>query len=156
MRPMRILMWLGLAAVTGIASFGVMAWRAVEVRHAEASEAAQRFQMARSAFDDRPALLSRSDSGELTRRRDAAPVDPRPITHLYVLTYLAGSERLIDADIPFWFFKMKAPALRFMLRSSTALLDELNLSAADLERQGPTLIFDGADGDGSRVLVWTE
>jgi len=45
---------------------------------------------------------------------------------------------------------------RYVLARTGLDLDELEITAADLERYGPALVIDHARPDGSRLLVWTE
>jgi hypothetical protein len=66
------------------------------------------------------------------------------------------SERLIRSEVPFWFFRMKAPAAQMLVRDSELDLSALGLTAADLQREGPTLILNETSSEGNRLLVWTE
>jgi hypothetical protein len=79
-----------------------------------------------------------------------------------VLAYGVREQRLVEVDIPFWFYKMKAPAAGFALNLTgianltTFDLDDLGVTAADLERFGPGLVVDVDGPDGERLLIWTE
>jgi hypothetical protein len=77
-------------------------------------------------------------------------------TQLRVLAYRAPQQRLVHADVPFWFLKVKGPAVRYALRDTGLDLDRLDVSLADLERYGVCLILDETRANGDRLLVWTE
>jgi hypothetical protein len=79
-----------------------------------------------------------------------------PVSRLKALAWRASEQRLVTADTPFWFFKLKGPAARYALARTGLDLDCLHLTARDLERFGPIVIVDHASRDGSRLLVWNE
>jgi len=156
MRGLRFLAWLAAAALAGFVVFGVMVWRAVDVTDAPPADAERLLEDARHAFGDTEPLLSRGPDGQFVRRRPPPPDAPEPITHIYVLSYRAESGRLTRADVPFWFFRLKAPAAQFVVRDTGLDLSTLGLTASDLLDEGPALILDETEASGSRLLVWTE
>ncbi len=156
MRASRFLLWLFAAATLGIAVFGVLVWRAVDVTETAPDLAVAAFETARASAGDAPPLITRTTDGTLVRRATPPPGEPAAISHISVLSYNATSERLTRADVPFWFFRLKAPAAAFFVRDTGLDLSTLGLTAADLAREGPTLILDETDEAGSRLLVWTE
>ncbi len=156
MRPLRFLAWLGAAAAAGFVVFGILVWRAVDVTDTTAAEAARAFTSARNALGMTSPLLVRQADGALTRRATKAPEGPEPVSHIYVLSYRVSTSRLTKAEVPFWFFRLKAPAAQFVVRDTGLDLATLGLTAADLAAEGPTLILDETDSAGNRLLVWTE
>ena len=159
MRPTtarRLLLVILAGAAVGFTIFGVMAYRAVTVERALAEDAFQRFERARAAAGGGTALLVLDESGRVIRRADPPPAVPHAITRLRVLAYQAADERLVTADIAFWFFKLKGPAAAYAVRGTGLDFERLQISAADLERYGPAIVIDHGGPDGSRLLVWTE
>ena len=156
MRTSRFLLLGAAAAVVGWTIFGVMAWQTVNVDEVAANDAAERLSAVRGAFGETPPLIAYDGSGQVVRRETTPPSNPAPITHIYVLTYHAANGRLVHADVPFWFFKLKAPAAQFFVRDTGLDLNMLGLTAGDLEREGPTLVLDEGEAGGDRLLVWTE
>jgi hypothetical protein len=61
----------------------------------------------------------------------------------------------VRANVPFWFFKLKGPAIQLVLRGTEIDLKKLGVTAADLESHGPGLVLDEIRSNGDRVLVWT-
>jgi hypothetical protein len=157
MRPARILLILAGAAVAGLGVFALLAARAVTVETADPSEALQRFSTVRASLGNAPAMVARDTSGRLERQLPApATSTPSPITVIHVLAYRTANDRIIAADVPFWFFRLKAPAAQYLVRDTGFDLAELGLTAADLAEHGPGLVLDEQRDSGDRVLIWTE
>jgi hypothetical protein len=72
------------------------------------------------------------------------------------MAYQPRIGRIVRADVPFWFLKLKGPAARLALRDTGVDLERLALTPADLERYGPRIVVDHLSGTGARLLVWTE
>lgn len=142
------------AAVAGLAGFGVLAWRSVSVLPMDASGALHNFEAVRARLSG-PPLLDRNASGDLVRRPSVKAAGPVP-TGLHALAYYVDGQRLVQADVPLWFFKVKGPALRYAVRGTGLDLDSLNLTATDLENAGAGLVLDETRSNGDRLLVWTE
>jgi len=70
--------------------------------------------------------------------------------------YRAAEHRLVAADVPFWFLKGKAPAVRFALRGTGLDLERLGMTPGELERYGAALILDENAASGDRLLIWTK
>lgn len=156
MRTSRILLLIAAGAVVGFSIFGALVYRAIDVEEVATPEALRRFAAVRAALNDATPMLVLDGSGAVIRRADPPLGQRRPLERLGVLTYRAREQQLIRADVPFWFFALKGPALQFALRGTGLDLDRLQLTAADLERHGPGLIIDQTGDGGDRLLVWTE
>jgi len=152
----RILLLLAAGAVVGLSIFGVMVYRSVDVEQADRSEATRRFAAVRAGFGEAPPMLDVDAAGRVVRRADPPGALPRPLDRLEVLAYRSGDERLVSAHVPFWFFRLKRPAIEYVLSGTGLDLDRLQLTAADLERHGPGLVLDQTSANGDRLLVWTE
>lgn len=156
MRTRRIVLGLVAAAVAGIAVFGFLASRAVTVEEAPASDALRRFEAVRASLGGVEPLLALDEAGNVIRRASPPSSSPRPVTRLGVLTYHAGGQRLVTADVPMWFFRLKGPAAQYAVRGTGLDLERLQITAADLERFDPSVVIDHARANGDRLLVWTE
>ena len=156
MRASRLLLLLLAAALIGFSIFGVLVYRAVDVERADGPEALRRFSAARAAFGDRTPMLEVDGAGQVVRRADPPDAAPGALERLEVLAYRSADHRLVRARVPFWFFRLKRPALEYALRGTGLDLDRLQLRAADLERHGPGLILDQTSANGDRLLVWTK
>src|SRR5262245_48799061 len=108
----RAVVWLVLVvAVAGLAIFGVLAWRSVSVLEMDASGALHNFEAVRARLPGRP-LVERDASGGIVRRPSTTAAGPVP-TKLHVLAYYIDGQRLVRADVPMWFVKVKGPAVRY-------------------------------------------
>jgi hypothetical protein len=91
-------------------------------------------------------------------RRERPPDEPPPgrLSRLHVLVYHASSERLAESRIPFWFFRLKAPAAQYALDGTGLDLERLGITAPELERFGPRVVLEHQATNGNRVLIRTE
>jgi hypothetical protein len=145
---------LGVVAVAGLSGVGALVSRAVRVERIEATAARAQLEEVRRQFRESPALVQRGEGGRLVRT-DASGRSGAPPTILSVLAYHASSQRLIRADVPLWFLKLKGPAATLALRDTGFDLEALGLTASDLERSGPGLVLDDRSSDGSAILAFT-
>jgi hypothetical protein len=143
------------AAAFAVTIFGALAWKSVAIRTADSSEALRRFTSVRASFPTGPPLVQRDASGRFVRREETAG-SVQPVTRLRVMAYSASQERLVEADVPLWFFRIKGPAAQMALRGTNFDLETLGLTAADLERAGATIVLDETRNNGDRVLAWTQ
>lgn len=156
MRMRRVLLLLLFGALIGFGIFAVLAWRAVNVEDADAPEALRRFTAIRSALGARPPLLTLDDAGNVVRRAAPPVQQPPPLRRLAVLAYQADQQRLVSAEVPFWFFRMKSRPTQFLVRGTGLDLERLEITAPDLAKYGPSVVIDHGRANGDRLLVWTE
>jgi hypothetical protein len=144
------------AAVIGVGVFGAMVRRAVDVDEVGRPQAVRQFEEIRARVGG-PAMLVRDENGRLARHPATPVARDAPITRLYVWSYQAGLGRLVRVDIPFWFYKLKAPAAQLAVRNTGFDLEELGVTPAELERQGPVLLDDETSATtGDLLMIWTE
>jgi hypothetical protein len=148
----RILIVLAAVAVLAVGAWTFIAWDWVETSHAEPAGAARAFEAARAGFADVEPIVSVRD-GAFVRRPFPEEPPPAP-SELVVIVYHRPTERLVRAEVPFWFLRMKGPASERVLRGAGVDLQELGLTVDDLVRYGPALVFDASRGE-DRVLLAT-
>ena len=152
----RGLLMLTVAASAGLAIFAVMVYRAVSIERADRAEAAQRFAAVRATLPPGQAVLTLDEAGNVVRREAPRGGTPASIRRLRVLVYYADGQRVVSADVPFWFFRIKGPAAQYALRDTGFDLDRLGITPADLQRYGPAVVIDRSRSNGDLLLVWTE
>ena len=152
----RLFVALVAGAVLGLATFGILAYRAVAIEQASAPEALRRFTEIRSRLGGTAPLLTLDVAGNVIRRAQPPEVARRPIRRFRVLVYQTAEERLVTADVPFWFFKLKGTAAQYAVRGTGLDLERLRITGAELERYEPSVIIDHVRPNGDRLLVWTE
>ena len=148
----RIAAWVLVAGALGLLTFAVLAWRAVSVQQAEASVALQQFEAVRASMQGIP-LVQRDESGRFERRVMTA--SDAPVSQLHVLAHHVSGQQLVRADVPFWFFSVKGPAVQYALRGTDFDLAALNLTPSELEAAGPCVVIDEVRPNGDRLLAWT-
>jgi len=141
------------AASLGLSLFAVLAWQAVSVQQVEATDALQQFETLRASMKGAP-LVRRDASGRFERRVLAA--SDAPVSQLHVLAYHASGQELVRADVPFWFFKAKGPAVQYALRGTDFDLAALNLTPSELHAAGACVVLDEVRPNGDRLLAWTD
>ena len=151
-----MLWWFSAAAAAGLGVFVLLAWRSVTVEQATPDEALRRFTEVRNSLAVVEPLLRVGAAGRITRRVQPSAREAVHPTRLRALAYRAPERRLVRADVPFWFFKIKGPAAQYALHRTGLDLDRLGVTPADLERCGVCLVLDETRANGDRLLVWTE
>jgi hypothetical protein len=150
--PARVLIAGGVVAAVAVGVWTFIAWDWVTTGHAPPGEAALAFETARRAHAEEQPVVA-IEGGAVIRR--PLPAEPRDApSDLLVLVYHRPTERLIRAEVPFWFLRMKGPASERMLRGAGIDLAEFGLTVDDLVRYGPSVVFDGTRGE-DRVLLVT-
>jgi len=142
-------------AVIGSAVFGLLAWRSVTVVQVDVSGALNNFEEAKGRVPSTPPLVQRDVFGNF-QRQASEPTTGGAATQLHALAYYVEGQRLVRADVPLWFLKVKGPAARYAMREAGFDLDALKLTASDLESAGARVILDEMRSGGDRLLVWTE
>lgn len=99
-------------------------------------------------------LVRRDESGNFERRVTAT--SDTPVSQLHVLAYHVSGQQLVRADVPFWFFKAKGPAVQYALRGTDFDLAALNLTPGELQAVGACVVLDEVRPNGDRVLAWTQ
>jgi hypothetical protein len=155
-RNTRVLSWIALAALLGIGVFAFLAWRSISVEQAQPADALRRFSDVRHRLASTEPMLRIDAAGAITRREAPAETEATHLTWLRVLAYRVPEQRLVRADVPFWYLKVKGPAVQYALRGTGLDLERLGVTPADLERYGACVVLDETRANGDRLLVWTE
>jgi len=155
-RGSRVLFTIAVGGALGLAIFAFLARRATRVEDATPPEALQRFSALRDTLAGRrEALVWWDDSGKPRHRGiPEGEEPPRAPETLGVLAYRASDERLTEVVVPFWFVRLKEPALRFALSRADFDWRSLGLGAEQLRRAGPGLVLDERDAEGNLLLIW--
>jgi hypothetical protein len=105
------------AVALGLSVFAALAWRAVTIQRAGESEALQQFEAVRSRLPTTDPLVQRDRSGRLVKRNRSSRGEAPP-RQLSVIAYYSSGERLVTAEVPLWFLRVKGPAVQFALRGT--------------------------------------
>ena len=130
--------------------------RVTTVEEVDAVTAGTRFATVLESLDSADALLQRDAEGRWIRSAQTNDQTDFQLKRIGVLAYRPGSDRLYRMDIPFWFYRMKGPALEFVLRDTGFDLGDLGIKPKDLQRHGPGLVLSEELEDGERIVVWVE
>jgi len=154
-RDVRVLYWIGAIATIGFALAGFLIWRSVTVEMIEPDDAQRQFAEIRARLSGAEPILHVDALGVVTRREIPAAGKAPKATRLYVMAYLAPEQRLVRADVPFWFLKVKGPGVKYAFRDTGFDLERLGITPADLEKFGVCLLLDETRASGDHLLVWT-
>ena len=159
MRTSWILVLLLLIVGLALAGSTLFVWRHVGVRSADAAAAVAAFERAHAGLGARatdPPLFRCDASGRVQPNPSAPIPHPAPLAHVRVLAFRAREGRLVHADVPFWFLKLKGPGAVVALRGTGVDLGKMGLTPRHLERQGPGLVLDERQPGGDRLMIWTD
>jgi len=143
------------AALIGLAILGTMLGRTVSIETQTSAQAHERFASIRATFPSTTPLVRRDESGRFVRTEASGRDASSPARRLYVLAFHASTGRLVRAEVPIWFIRLKGPAATFALRDTGFDLDVLGLTAGDLERSGAGLVIDESRAEDA-LLAWTQ
>lgn len=151
----RFFLLLAAAFAVGVAVLAVTLSRVGELERLPPDAASARFESIRDSLGPSDPILSVAPDGGLALR---PPPTSAPVTRTRVLEVMAyrGAQRsLVRVEIPFWFLRMKAPAVDLVLRDTGLSMKDLGLAPGELVRYGPAILLDEERPNGDRVLVWT-
>jgi hypothetical protein len=141
-----------LVALTTVAV--VVGWRSITIEEVPSSDSPARFDQALLQIDAKTPLVTVDAAGHLSRLEPSRPREPPP-TRLHVLAFDASRARLVSADVPLWFLKVKGPGAQYALSGTGLDLEKLGLTASDLEAAGAGVVIDERAANGNRLLAWT-
>ena len=128
----------------------------VDIRPITTAVATNDFQYVRARFASQPPLIELDDRGNFVHANTDRPAGTVSPQTLNIMVFDPKDEKIVRMNLPFWLLRLKMRHSRFAVGGSDVDLAKLRLTVEDLERYGPTLILDHKDGDGARVLVWTQ
>jgi hypothetical protein len=149
---------LGLVTLIGIAGSGVyFVSHHVHSESASAPDAVRTFQAVITALGSPKPLyeLDASDEPRLVRPLREIPTAATRSETLWMLAYDPEQDRLVRVSLPFWLLRIGSRKMRISHGTHGLDFDRLNLDMDELERIGPSLVFDFRNQDGARVLLWT-
>jgi hypothetical protein len=150
---------LGVLCVIGMAGVGFYFFsQHFDTKVVSRESAGAEFERVKVQFTGQKPLIEIDERGRFLRAnadRAAKPTAKRP-DQLYVLAFDPDDERIVKITIPFWLLRFKARGATVDFNGGRFDLEDLKLTVEDLERFGPTLIFDHKNTRGERVLVWSQ
>jgi hypothetical protein len=147
-------MAIGILLMLAVVSWSIQ--RVSSLEQADARVAEERFATVFERLDDARPMLQRGVDGEFIRSPSHTEGLDVKLQQISVLIYRVPEGQLFVAKVPFWFYRMKGPALSFVLRDSGFDIGELGLTPAELQSHGPGLILDETADDGGRVVIWVD
>jgi len=150
---------IGVLAVIAMAGVGLYLFsQHIDTRAASPANAAREFEQVKARFGDQKPLIELDDHGRYLRSHTdrTPPISVKPPDSINVLAFDPDDGRIVRVSIPFWIVRMKMRGATIDLNGNHMNLEDLKLTAEDLERFGPTLIVDHKNTTGERVLVWSQ
>ena len=145
-----------LVCIIAFAAFGLyFVSRNLDMQQATAGDASRAFEEVRARFKEEP-IITVDDRRNVTlsRRPPDQPAAQKPET-MYVMAFDEEDSRIVRVTIPFWMLRLGREKIR-LGRGGDLQLEDLHLTAAELERYGPALLMDHRGSSGERVIVWTQ
>jgi hypothetical protein len=147
---------LGIVAMAGVGLY--LFSQHIDTRMASPANAAHDFEQVKARFGGQKPLIELDEHGRFLRSHvdRTPPVNAKPPDSINVLAFDPDDGRIVRVSIPFWVVRMKMRGATIDLNGNHMNLEDLKLTAEDLERFGPTLIVDHKSTTGERVLVWSQ
>lgn len=144
-----------LVAAGGIGACAYFVTRHIDARQVTQKEAEAEFVEVRNRFKGDAPLLDIKPDGKVTvtrlEQRAGTYSGPLPTT-LHILAWEKGERNRVRLTLPMWLLRLKG---NLNVHGDSIDLERVRVRIEDLERAGPALLIDHADGR-SRLLVWTE
>ena len=150
---------IGILGVVAMAGVGLYFFsQHVQTKTMTAGSAAQDFDQVRRRLDGQKPLIELDQHGRYLRSNvdRKPPANPKSLESINVMAFDPDEEKIVRITIPFWLVRMKMRGATIDLNGNHMNLEDLRLTAEDLERFGPTLIVDHENTTGERVLVWSQ
>lgn len=130
----------------------------VQSTAASPAVAAKSFDEARARFANQKPLIELDNDGDFVRSNleRERPPNPPPLQALHVMVFDPDEGRLVRFSIPWWLIRLKSGEGSIKFDSDELRMEQLRITAEDLERFGPTLIVNHQSTSGERVLVWSQ
>jgi hypothetical protein len=147
---------LGVVAMAGVGLYFFS--QHVQTRTVTASNAAHDFDQVRRRFEGQKPLIELDKHGKYLRSNvdRQPPPNAKAPESINVMAFDPDEGKIVRVSIPFWVVRMKMRGATIDLNGNHMNLEDLRLTAEDLERFGPTLIVDHENAAGERVLVWSQ
>ncbi len=150
---------IGVLCVVAMAGIGLYFFsQHVETRSASPANAERDFEQVKIRFAGQKPLIELDDHGRYLRSNTdrTPPPNVKSPESNNVMAFDPDDGRIVRLTIPFWLVRMKMRGATIDLNGKHMDLEDLRLTAEDLERFGPTLIVDHKNPSGERVLVWSQ
>jgi hypothetical protein len=150
---------IGILGVVAMAGVGLYFFsQHVQTKTTTAGSAAQDFDQVRRRFEGQKPLIELDQHGRYLRSNvdRKPPANPKSPESINVMAFDPDEAKIVRITIPFWLVRMKMRGATIDLNGNHMNLEDLRLTAEDLERFGPTLIVDHENTTGERVLVWSQ
>jgi hypothetical protein len=147
---------LGVVAMAGVGLYFFS--QHVQTRTVSAGNAATDFDQVRRRFEGQKPLIELDKHGKYLRSNvdRKPPANAKAPESINVMAFDPDEGKIVRVSIPFWVVRMKMHGATIDLNGNHMNLEDLRLTAEDLERFGPTLIVDHENANGERVLVWSQ
>jgi hypothetical protein len=153
-----LLVVVGLVVCVAIVGVGTAVWffaSALQTVSADEGSASRSFSDIRARFEGSDPILKVTDSGPVITRKPPQASTAGGLKNVQLIAWNPGDEQLATVTLPFWLLRFKSGPIT--LSAESAVPDvRLSMTVEELERYGPAVWVDHEDGDGSRVLIWTE
>jgi hypothetical protein len=145
-----VLIFLVVVIVGGGAWFFASAFESIPANEASATAS---FDQVRQRFAGVVPVFALEASETVAVQREPLPEGAaRPVARLLLRHWDPDDDELVEVTLPFWLVRLNPGEF-----SVTADQHGLRgVTAAQLERYGPTLLVDHSGRGGDRLLIWTE
>ncbi len=153
----------GVVVLAGVAFVGLIIFvviRHLEVRPASSATAEQEYNLLRSRFAGRQALIELDGDNPEKIKVHRPPEQPSAVqpSTLHIFVWNQRESKVVRLDLPFWLLRLSPHSDSVNWNWSGGGFDfkDLQITVEDLERYGPGLVVDFEGRRGERLIVWSE
>jgi hypothetical protein len=149
-----------LFAVVGIGMVAfTVSWFRQNMAISEANEdaATRQFDEVRSRFAGQQPLIQLVDGRpQYVADRATRSGAPSTLSTLHVIAFDHDEGKVVTFSLPFWLLRMKSGPIRISAYQQGWDDRGVSFSVEEIEKRGPGIIVDVAEGREGRVLIWAE
>jgi hypothetical protein len=150
---------IGIIGIIAMAAAGMYFFtQNIKTTQASPAVASASFDEVKARFAAQKPLIELDNDGDFLRSNleRPRPANPPVLEAIHVMAYDPDDARVVRVTIPFWLIRLKQGNSVINFNGRDMNLEDLKITAEDLERLGPTLIVDHKSTGGDRVLVWSQ
>jgi hypothetical protein len=158
-----IVIFVVIVGVAALGTAGYLFYRQFNVQTATTANPEPDFAKIEARFAGQIPLIELpeddEDTPKINRPTPSPGAEVAPISDIHVMAWSKRDGKLVNFTMPFWLIRLSGnKPIQFNTTGNDSIFGtaHVQLTAEDVERRGPGLIFRRTGKRGERVLIWAE